>query len=103
MGIVSATKEYERWLGDRLVLDQRELDDKHEEMASDPFSFLRATFYRWVQVWKDKCSDLDSAPEALAVGDLHVQNFGSWRDREGRLVWGINDFDEAHPMAYTQD
>ena len=41
--------------------------------------------------------------EVLAVGDLHVENYGSWRDSEGRLVWGINDFDEAHPLPYTID
>src|SRR5262249_1677420 len=28
---------------------------------------------------------------------------GTWRDREGRLVWGVNDFDEAHPLPYTND
>ncbi len=39
----------------------------------------------------------------LAVGDLHVENYGTWRDPEGRWVWGINDFDEAFPMAFTID
>jgi hypothetical protein len=39
----------------------------------------------------------------LAVGDLHVENFGTWRDSEGRLVWGVNDFDEAARMPYTLD
>jgi hypothetical protein len=39
----------------------------------------------------------------LAVGDLHVENFGTWRDAEGRLVWGVNDFDEAWPLPYTND
>jgi hypothetical protein len=39
----------------------------------------------------------------LAVGDLHVENFGTWRDAEGRLTWGINDFDEAWPLPYTVD
>jgi hypothetical protein len=37
------------------------------------------------------------------VGDLHVENFGTWRDLEGRLAWGINDFDEALLMPYTID
>jgi hypothetical protein len=37
------------------------------------------------------------------VGDLHVENFGTWRDIEGRLIWGINDFDEAWRMPYTND
>jgi len=37
------------------------------------------------------------------VGDLHVENFGTWRDCEGRLIWGVNDFDEAYSMPYTID
>ena len=49
------------------------------------------------------CAPLAGAPEVVAVGDLHVENFGTWRDSEGRLVWGINDFDEAFPMAWTID
>ena len=43
------------------------------------------------------------SPEVLAVGDLHVENFGTWRDIEGRLIWGINDFDEVGRMPYTID
>jgi hypothetical protein len=39
----------------------------------------------------------------LAVGDLHVANFGTWRDADGRLCWGVNDFDEADELAYTND
>ena len=35
------------------------------------------------------------APKVLAVGDIHIENYGSWRDAEGRVVWGVNDFDEA--------
>jgi len=49
------------------------------------------------------CPELIAAPRVLAVGDLHIENFGTWRDHEGRLVWGINDFDEAFPLPYTQD
>jgi hypothetical protein len=32
-----------------------------------------------------------------------VENFGTWRDVEGRLVWGINDLDEAALQPYTND
>jgi Uncharacterized protein conserved in bacteria (DUF2252) len=39
----------------------------------------------------------------LSVGDLHIENFGTWRDEEGRLIWGVNDLDEAWPAAYTLD
>ena len=57
-------------------------------MRADPFVFLRATFYRWLQLWPTICGALDDAPPVLAVGDLHIENFGTWRDREGRLILG---------------
>lgn len=103
MEIVEATKAYERWMGTHLPIIRRDLDLKHKQMAASPFSFLRATFYRWAQVWPEACPDLAEAPALLTVGDLHVENFGTWRDAEGRLVWGINDFDEAARMPYTID
>jgi hypothetical protein len=101
--IRQCTERYEKWLGKRLVLLRNDLQYKHSEMSLTPFSFLRATFYRWISQWPEFNSDLASAPRVLAVGDLHVENFGTWRDSEGRLVWGINDFDEAYPLPYTQD
>ena len=64
---------------------------------------MRATFYRWLELWNERCPDLAKAPRVLAVGDLHVENFGTWRDAEGRLVWGINDFDEVFELPYTID
>ena len=60
-------------------------------------------FYRWAQVWPSICAELCDAPKVLAVGDLHVNSFGTWRDAEGRLCWGVDDFDESYPLAYTND
>ncbi len=71
-------------------------------MRDCKFGFLRATFYRWVQRF-NKDESAKGAPRLLAVGDLHVENYGTWRDAEGRLIWGINDFDEAAVMPYTND
>src|ERR1700730_13953867 len=101
--IREASRDYERWLAERVPLVRRDLDLKHRLMRQDVFSFLRATFYRWAQLWADVCEDLAEAPAVLAVGDLHVENFGTWRDAEGRLIWGVNDFDEVVPLPYTQD
>jgi hypothetical protein len=103
MRIKKATKRYEAWLAERLTLVQADLALKHSRMGEAPFPFLRATFYRWAQLWPEVRSDLGSAPRVLAVGDLHLENFGTWRDAEGRLIWGVNDFDEAFPLAYTND
>ena len=103
MDIVQATRDYEAWLGARLTLVPADLELKHQHMAEGAFPFLRATFYRWVQTWPAICPDLAAAPTVLAVGDLHIENFGTWRDAEGRLIWGLNDFDEVYPMPYTID
>jgi len=103
MRIARATQKYESWLGRCTPLLKRDLELKHRAMAADPFQFLRATFYRWAQIWREVCREESRAPVVLAVGDLHVENFGTWRDIEGRLVWGINDFDEVCPMPYTID
>jgi hypothetical protein len=56
-----------------------------------------------MQLWPDICPEENRAPQVLGVGDLHVENFGTWRDLEGRLAWGINDFDEAYNIPYTVD
>jgi hypothetical protein len=103
MDIQKATQAYEAWLGARIPLVKPDLDFKHERMAEGAFPFLRATFYRWVQVWRQVCPELVDAPAVLGVGDLHVENFGTWRDGEGRLIWGVNDFDEACRLPYTND
>jgi uncharacterized protein (DUF2252 family) len=103
MSFLAATRDYEKWLRTHVDVVEADLAEKHSKMAKSSFSFLRATFYRWVPVWLEACSDLAEAPRVLAVGDIHVENFGTWRDSEGRLAWGVNDFDEAAVMPYTLD
>lgn len=103
MEIRESSKSYEAWAGKRTKILREDLELKHQRMAESAFPFFRATFYRWAQIWPEVCPDLVKAPKVLAVGDLHVENFGTWRDAEGRLTWGVNDFDETFPMAYTID
>ncbi len=103
VNIVKATRRYEQWLGRHTNLVKPDLRLKHQHMSEAVFPFLRATFYRWMQIWPEVCPDLAKAPQVLAVGDLHVENFGTWLDFEGRLVWGVNDFDEAAVLPYTVD
>jgi len=103
MNVVKATRQFEDWLGRRTDLIKKDLRLKHTNMKAAVFPFLRATYYRWAQVWPAVCPDLAKGPRVLAVGDLHVENFGTWRDIEGRLIWGVNDFDEAYPMSYAND
>ena len=101
--IITATIDYEDWLSRQVAVVEADLHLKHRQMASSLFAFLRATFYRWGPLFRETCPDLVEAPRVLAVGDLHVENFGTWRDKEGRLVWGVNDFDEVARMPYAAD
>ena len=103
MNFCQATESYEKWIASSLPLDRRALSFKHRQMALDLFPFLRATFYRWIQIWRETAQEAARAPAVLAVGDLHIENFGTWRDIEGRLIWGINDFDEVYLMPYSID
>lgn len=104
MNIHAATRSYEAWLrrcASRVVGSQ--LRDKHKRMREDPFVFMRGTFYRWTQLWASVVGDVAKAPTVLAVADLHIDSFGTWRDIEGRLCWGVDDFDDAFPLPYTND
>ena len=96
---------YETWLrkqlGDDFVED--DLKTKHLKMRKDAFSFLRATYWRWAETILDVVPELAGAPSVLSIGDTHLENFGTWRDVEGRLVWGANDFDEAALMPFPLD
>jgi Uncharacterized protein conserved in bacteria (DUF2252) len=94
---------YEAWLRTQCSVVDKDLEYKHERMRKNSFVFLRATFFRWGKRVETLCSELKDAPTVLCVGDTHIENFGTWRDAEGRLVWGINDFDEAASMPYPFD
>jgi uncharacterized protein (DUF2252 family) len=101
-----ATRRYEEWLGGMIPLVRADLRAKHQRMRLGPFLFMRATFYRWCQLWQARRKELGDAARAApvaAVGDLHLENFGTWRDSDGRLIWGINDFDETTTLPWTQD
>jgi len=103
--IVKSTDSYETWLRQRTDVSEKLLKQKHLRMSDGPFPFLRATFYRWVEQWPIVCPKLARRDQdvLLAVGDLHVENFGVWRDSRQRLVWGINDFDDACELPFTSD
>lgn len=103
MDVVEATREFERWLSGKVDVVRDQLREKHERMAASPVEFLRGTFYRWAQCLPENCPDFGNAPRVLAIGDLHIASFGTWRDEFGRLIWGVDDFDEACRLPYAND
>jgi uncharacterized protein (DUF2252 family) len=78
---------------------------KYRKMASDPHSFYRGTaclFYADVTAKDDPFAD-DRSGRIWVHGDLHVENFGTYLNSDGRLVFDINDFDEAYLGRFTWD
>ena len=103
MNMAKSTARYDEWLTGFMRPIASDLRSKHRMMRDDLFTFFRATFYRWAQLWPTLPGRIAEAPTVQGIGDTHVENFGTWRDREGRLVWGVNDFDESTTLPYTND
>jgi hypothetical protein len=95
--------EYEVWLGAHFRIVKADLKEKHRRMRKNVSAFLRATYFRWARTIESVCPELAAAPIVACIGDINVENFGTWRDGDGRLVWGINDYDEAAFMPYAFD
>ncbi len=78
---------------------------KFRTMASDPHAFYRGTaclFYADVTADEDPFCD-ERSGRIWVHGDLHVENFGTYLNAGGRLVFDINDFDEAYLGRFTWD
>lgn len=103
MNIVKRTQLFEEWMRSIITVDERALAKKHQDMAADLFKFFRATNYDWLALFLEFCQEESKAHQVLSPNDVHPANGGTWRDLEGRLIWGINDFDEAYFMPYTND
>jgi hypothetical protein len=99
----SATAAYEDFLRQHISVVDKDLKKKHKDMHKDELAFFRATYYRWAQLFPKALPDMMKAPKINAVGDLHLENFGTFLSKEGRLVWGVNDFDESSRLPYTND
>jgi uncharacterized protein (DUF2252 family) len=77
------------------------LQRKFVAMAADPFAFLRATAglgHRSVDL-----AALPPVPVGWICGDLHLQNFGSFRGGNRLVYFDLNDFDEAARLPVCLD
>ena len=71
---------------------------KFRKMAADPFAFYRGSaclFYADMATSEDRWSD-ERTSRVWIHGDLHAENFGTYMDATGRIVFDVNDFDEAY-------
>jgi uncharacterized protein (DUF2252 family) len=85
--------------------DPKAFRTKYRKMAADPHAFYRGSaclYYADVTAVDDPWVDQQSG--AIWVhGDLHVENFGTYLNSDGRLVFDVNDFDEAYIGHFTWD
>ncbi len=78
---------------------------KYRKMAADPHAFYRGSaclYYADVTGKRDPWVN-DQSGAIWIHGDLHVENFGTYLNSDGRLVFDINDFDEAYIGHFTWD
>jgi uncharacterized protein (DUF2252 family) len=90
---------------DLIERDPRAFRGKFRKMAADPFAFYRGSaplFYSDVDRLEDPWVD-DATSRVWIQGDLHAENYGTYMDAEGVLVFDVNDFDEAYLGHYTWD
>jgi uncharacterized protein (DUF2252 family) len=73
---------------------------KFRKMAADPFAFYRgsADMAELDDPWAD-----DRTSRVWIHGDLHAENFGTYMNSEGTLVFDVNDFDEAYVGHFSWD
>ncbi|GAB2862331.1 DUF2252 domain-containing protein [Nocardioides pacificus] len=85
---------------------------KFRTMSRDPHAFLRGTaclFYADVtghggaRKWAGDPYADERSGRIWIHGDLHVENFGTYLNSDGRLVFDVNDFDEAYIGRFTWD
>lgn len=82
--------------------DPDRLAMKYVKMSENPFIFLRGACHLFYDVLPDSPLFRD-APLAWCCGDLHFENFGSYKGDNRLVYFDINDYDEAALAPVTWD
>ncbi|HET6260604.1 DUF2252 domain-containing protein [Pseudonocardia sp.] len=90
---------------DLMAADPAAFRTKFRKMAADPFAFYRGSacvFYADMAERDDPWAD-ERTSRVWIQGDLHAENFGTYMDGDGVLIFDVNDFDEAYVGHFTWD
>jgi len=74
--------------------DPERLALKYRAMRATPFAFLRGTCHLFYDGLATASLPAD-APLVWVCGDLHLENFGSYKGDNRLVYFDLNDFDEA--------
>jgi uncharacterized protein (DUF2252 family) len=91
--------------GTLMAIDPAAFRRKFRKMAASPFAFYRGSaclFYADVAPVADPYLN-ERTSRVWVHGDLHAENFGTYMNAEGLLVFNVNDFDEAYVGPFTWD
>lgn len=91
--------------GEMIKNDPDAFRKKFRKMADNPFAFYRGAaclFYNDMGTEPDRWAD-ERTSRVWIHGDLHAENFGTYMDSAGQLVFDVVDFDEAYLGAFTWD
>ena len=67
---------------------------KYKFMLENQFRFFRGTCHLFYEDLS-RHKDFPKAPPGWICGDLHLENFGSYRSSNDQVYFDLNDFDEA--------
>jgi len=88
---ISAVSQRIKAFNANLLPDKAQL--KYKQLAEDPFRFFRGTCHLF---YEDLAKDsLPASPNVWMCGDLHMENFGSFKGDNRLVYFDINDFDES--------
>ncbi len=82
--------------------DPERLAMKYAKMARSPFIFLRGACHLFYGSLPNSPL-FSSAPLGWCCGDMHFENFGSYKGDNRLVYFDINDFDEAALAPVTWD
>ena len=74
--------------------DPERLQLKYSKMRSNAFVFMRGTCHLFYQHLPSGLA-LHAAPLTWVCGDLHLENFGSYKGDNQQVYFDVNDFDES--------
>ncbi|MBP2330600.1 uncharacterized protein (DUF2252 family) [Kibdelosporangium banguiense] len=93
--------------GAMIAQDRASFRRKFRKMAASPFAFYRGSaclFYADMTGGFAASDFLHARTSRVWIhGDLHAENFGTYMNGSGRLVFNVNDFDEAYVGPFTWD
>src|ERR1700749_2288096 len=94
-------KLYNRLIGFNKGLLPEMVRLKYGAMAENAFRFLRGTCHLFYEDLA-AAEPLPLSPLAWICGDLHIENFGSYKGDNKLVYFDLNDFDEAllAPASY---